>query len=147
MTNLETLLDEATPGPWVVRETVIHDRKYGGLWIEALDPEQDDGKLRICISGSGGARSYTTRVVDIQTHDANDANARLIALTPQLAAALLKAREGLTYSANELDECYRAEYAEDHPDLVRKKLEAALASNPARATIAEIDALMGGENG
>ena len=46
----------------------------------------------IPVSGSGGARSYTTRLFDIQPHDHNDANARFIAaarqLVPEAAAAL-----------------------------------------------------------
>src|SRR5690554_3239297 len=77
-----------TPGPWVVRETVVGGKRYGGCWVEALDPEDERGERLIKISGSGGARSYTTRVVDIQMHDDNDANAHLISAAPEMLSAL-----------------------------------------------------------
>jgi hypothetical protein len=62
-----------TPTPWVVRETIMHGTRYGGLWIE---PE--DAEYLVPLTGSGGAKSYTSRIVDIQDHDHNDANARFI---------------------------------------------------------------------
>lgn len=62
-----------TPTPWAVRETVMHGTRYGGLWIE---PE--DAEYLVPLSGTGGAKSYTSRIVDIQDHDHNDANARFI---------------------------------------------------------------------
>lgn len=86
--QIEALLDGTTPGPWKVCETTIHGRKYGGCWVEGPDVDDGDGRphgLLIPISGSGGSMSYTTRVVDSQDHDHNDANAHLIASAPDLA--------------------------------------------------------------
>lgn len=62
-----------TPLPWQVWQTLINCNEYGGHWIEPADKDQD-----ICISGSGGARSYTRRVIDTQIHDDNKANAEFI---------------------------------------------------------------------
>jgi hypothetical protein len=88
----QALLDGATPGPWKVCETTIHGIKYGGCWIEGPDVDDGDGRpqgVLIPISGSGGARSYTTRLVDIQDHDHNDANAALIAAAPDPARTVI----------------------------------------------------------
>lgn len=88
----QALLDGATPGPWKCCETTIHGRKYGGCWVEGPDVDDGDGRPRgvlIPISGSGGAISYTTRLVDIQDHDHNDANANLIAAAPDLARTVI----------------------------------------------------------
>lgn len=93
--TLAGLLADATPGPWVTSETTIHGVKYGGMWVQGADQPDDDGLMKpplICISGSGGSRSYTTRIVERQDHDDNDANARLIALAPELAAAVIALR-------------------------------------------------------
>lgn len=138
MTDLQKLLDEVTTWPWVYREQSIHGRKYGGGWVEGPEMTDDDGKpcaTLIQISGSGGSRSYTTRVVDIQDHNDNDANARLIALAPQLAAALIKAREGLREI--ESGDCVTDWSDNPHQDMQSR----------ARAALAEIDALMGGNDG
>ena len=93
--TLAWLLAEATPGPWVTSETTIHGVKYGGMWVQGADQPDDDGLMKpplICISGSGGSRSYTTRIVERQDHDDNDANARLIALAPELAEEVIALR-------------------------------------------------------
>lgn len=92
---LAGLLADATPGPWVTSETTIHGVKYGGMWVQGADQPDDDGLMKpplICISGSGGSRSYTTRIVERQDHDDNDANARLIALAPELAEEVIALR-------------------------------------------------------
>ncbi len=93
--TLVGLLADATPGPWVTSETTIHGVKYGGMWVQGADQPDDDGLMKpplICISGSGGSRSYTTRIVERQDHDDNDANARLIALAPELAEEVIALR-------------------------------------------------------
>jgi hypothetical protein len=93
--ELKTLISTATPGPWVTSETTIHGVKYGGMWVQGADQPDDDGLMKpplICISGSGGSRSYTTRIVERQDHDDNDANARLIALAPELAEETIALR-------------------------------------------------------
>lgn len=79
-----------TPGPWIVRQSELHGERYGGLWVEAIDLGDDRGERLLPITGSGGAKSYTTRLVDIQIHDDNDANAHLIAAAPDLLEALKK---------------------------------------------------------
>lgn len=76
------LIDGTTPGPWRTNATILHGKKYGVLWVEA--PEL------IRITGSGGSQSYTHVVTDTQIHDDNDANARLIAAAPTLAADTLR---------------------------------------------------------
>ncbi len=93
--NVAQMLEGVTPGPWKCCETTIHGHKYGGCWVEGPDVDDGDGMLHgllIPISGSGGAKSFTTRLVDIQDHDHNDANARFIAwareAVPALAARL-----------------------------------------------------------
>lgn len=93
--TLAGLLADATPGPWVTSETTIHGVKYGGMWVQGADQPDDDGLMKpplICISGSGGSRSYTTRIVERQDHDDNDANARLIALATELAEETIALR-------------------------------------------------------
>lgn len=96
--TIRKLLDAATPGPWKVCETTIHGAKYGGCWVEGPDVDDGDGRphgLLIPITGSHGATSYTTRLLDRQPHDHNDANARLIAAAPDLAAEVLRLRAEL----------------------------------------------------
>ena len=85
-------LDGVTPGPWHSYQTTIHGNKYGGHWVAVSDPAQ-----LIQISGSGGARSFTQRVVDTQDHDDNEANAAHIArCDPDTIRALIAlAQEGL----------------------------------------------------
>lgn len=84
------VLNGVTPGPWRACETTIHGRKYGGCWVEGPEVD-DDGRLSwllIPISGSGGAKSYTTRLVETQGHDHNDENARFIAASRELVPAM-----------------------------------------------------------
>ncbi len=103
--DIRAMLDAATPGPWRVCETTIHGRKYGGRWVEGPEYERDDGCVQgmlIPISGSGGARSFTTRLVEQQDHDHNDANARLIAAAPDLAALALSRGEALAKAEAEI---------------------------------------------
>ena len=145
MTNLEKLLAEATPGPWRICETTIHGRKYGGCWVEG--PETDDGDGRphgmlIPISGSGGSMSYTTRVVDVQGHDHNDANARLIALTPSLAAALLVAEKAL----RDISRQKKTDELETEYDVECADFEGGYDAcvDTARAALSEIEKLTGG---
>jgi hypothetical protein len=104
--SLQRLLDGVTPGPWRACETTIHGRKYGGLWIEGPEIDDGDGMPRgmgIPISGSGGSMSYTTRLVDRQSHDHNDANARFIAAARDLVPALLAERDAALARANEAE--------------------------------------------
>lgn len=90
---LPGMLESATAGPWRVCETSIDGKKYGGCWVEGPDETDYEGRkhgMLIPMSGSGGAMSYTTRLVDRQDHDHNDTNARLIALAPDLAATVIE---------------------------------------------------------
>jgi len=93
--KLRDLAEKATPGPWVVCQTVIHGKDYGGHWVEGveLDPEDPAHPERLVqISGSGGARSWTARIFDRQIHDDNEANALFIAAAnPVTILALLDA--------------------------------------------------------
>ena len=69
MSDLRKLLDEATPGPWSIGEDVIGKRETTGFvrWIVQLAWDDEQGQ----------------------------ADARLIAMAPDLAAAVLVAEEAL----------------------------------------------------
>lgn len=62
-----------TPGPWRVHHTTIHGKTYGAPWIEPEDDETD-----IQISGSGGATSFTRRIVEFRGTDVDEVNAAFI---------------------------------------------------------------------
>lgn len=129
MSDLRKLLDECTVGPWEITDRKI--TKHGGAYD--------------FISGfkwGKFARVVVRFDYDYADNPAGIANARLIALAPDLAAALLKAEEALSESANELDAYYAYNYSGDHPYSV-KKLKQARASNPARAALTEIRKLTG----
>ncbi len=121
MADLRKLLDEATPGPWVFGRT---------------------GEEQRLILG-GPSKEYVANVQIFQTprnmgawqESEREANARLIALAPQLAAALIKAREGL-------EGIERTYYTEGKDAVWRSVHMRAISS----ATLAEIDALMGGKD-
>jgi hypothetical protein len=69
MSDLRKLLDEATPGPWIER------------W------DEDGGAF---VTGNNYVRAHM-----VGPESDRRANARLIALAPDLAAALLKTEEAL----------------------------------------------------
>ena len=114
MSDLRKLLDEATPGSWEITGRKI--TKHGGTYY--------------FISGfkwGKFARVVVRFDYDYADNPAGVANARLIALAPDLAAALLKAEEAL-------DDAIRiAARNEAGPDL-----------DAARATLTEIRKLTGG---
>ena len=114
MSDLRKLLDECTVGPWEITDRKI--TKHGGAYD--------------FISGfkwGKFARVVVRFDYDYADNPAVVANARLIALAPDLAAALLKAEEAL-------DDAIRiAARNEAGPDL-----------DAARATITEIRKLTGG---
>lgn len=87
MSDLRKLLDEATPGPWAVKR----DKRTWG-WVDVVGPS---------FSVGGPTRATNLSVAD-EAKRLTDA--RLIALAPDLAAALLKAEEALEfYGDKELD--------------------------------------------
>lgn len=94
--RLREAMDGVTPGPWVAKQTVIHGNEYGGWWLEGIDLDPEDAtrpERLVLISGSGGARSYTTRIIDRQIHDDNEANMKWFALcSPDNIGALLDER-------------------------------------------------------
>jgi hypothetical protein len=91
--RLREAMDGVTPGPWVAKQTVINGNEYGGWWLEGIDIDPEDAtrpERLVLISGSGGARSYTTRIIDRQIHDDNEANMKWFALcSPDNIGALL----------------------------------------------------------
>jgi hypothetical protein len=113
MSDLRKLLDECTVGPWEITDRKI--TKHGGAYD--------------FISGfkwGKFARVVVRFDYDYADNPAGVANARLIALAPDLAAALLKAEEAL-------DDAIRiAARNEAGPDL-----------DAARATLTEIRKLIG----
>lgn len=113
MSDLRKLLDECTVGPWEITDRKI--TKHGGAYD--------------FISGfkwGKFARVVVRFDYDYADNPAGVANARLIAIAPDLAAALLKAEEAL-------DDAIRiAARNEAGPDL-----------DAARATLTEIRKLTG----
>ena len=82
MDGLRKLLDEATPGPWEITDRKI--TKHGGAY-DLISGLTWDDFARVAV-----------RFDDDEADDAEGlANARLISMTPDLAAALLKAEEAL----------------------------------------------------
>lgn len=78
MADLEKLLSEATPGPW----TAAPDNREGMEWNRHVI---DYDFNRVCfMAHNGGARPKN-----------DEANARLVALAPDLAAALIEAEKAL----------------------------------------------------
>lgn len=146
MTDLRKLLDEATPGPWVYPAQ---------KW--ARDACIEASGDAVACPGTGGAMSYSQDICTMTWRGTPewDANARLIALAPSLAAALIKAEEALV-EATEIV----------HKEYVRATLEAVNAgpSHPlqkqadawrircmkseasSRVALAEIRALTGGND-
>ena len=119
MSDIEQRLREAedgvTPGPWVAKQTVINGNEYGGWWLEGIDLDPEDAtrpERLILISGSGGARFYTTRIIDRQIHDDNEANMKWFALCyPDNISALLDTiaslRSKLEEAEGALEKCQR----------------------------------------
>lgn len=87
MTDLEKLLADATRGPWTAREIKGHTFSQVSGEIPICDVEG----LRLAEVGGYG-HDAKTRMVRLGEESAN---ARLIALAPQLAAALLVAERAL----------------------------------------------------
>lgn len=128
MSDLRKLLDECTVGPWEITDRKI--TKHGGAY-DLISGLTWDDFARVAV-----------RFDDDEADDAEGlANARLISMTPDLAAALLKAEEALEEIADRhipdqpaaLD-ISEAEYARrQHTELRRT----------ARATLTEIRKLTG----
>ena len=107
MTDLEKMLAEATPGPWCVDP----DPREGMEWNRHVI---DYDFNRVCFMAHNGGQKPET----------DESNARLIALAPSLAAAILVAEKALRPFAE-------MEYT---PDSLRE----------ARAALSEIAKLTGG---
>ena len=134
MTDLRKILDEATPGPW------------------RIVPDQE-GEPAQCIT-AGGFDMATAWGGYLRA----EADARLIALAPQLAAALIKAEEALIDATAHLvgaESAYR-EFAKRHQDIRPKAAtdpffttrvgDFRKAADRARAAYLEISALTGGND-
>ena len=87
MKHLEKLLAEATPGPWTAREIKGHTFSQVSGEIPICDVEG----LRLAEVGGYGHDAKTRMVRPGE----ESANARLIAMAPQLAAALVVAERAL----------------------------------------------------
>jgi hypothetical protein len=112
MTDLRKLLDEATPGPWVCH----------------FGDDSTTCDCRYVLGEYGGMGSLATIDVAKENYrpwgddngpcvEVSKANARLIAMAPDLAAALLKAEEALEdisrqKKTDELETEYEAECAD-----------------------------------
>ena len=134
MTDLRKILAEATPGPWRYKLPFYGSDEYDtGFFILGKHPKV----------GSVSHASVRYGCDEAKELGNIKANARLIALTPQLAAALIKAREGLA----EIGRQKRTDELVTEYDVEVADFEAGydLCVDRARATLAEIDALMGGD--
>ena len=126
MSDLRKLLDECTVGPWEITDRKI--TKHGGAYD--------------FISGfkwGKFARVVVRFDYDYADNPAGVANARLIALAPDLAAALLKAEEALAMLVDR-------DIAYDGPKLCipcQSHSDAIGTASKARATLTEIRKLTG----
>jgi hypothetical protein len=149
MTDLRKLLDEATPGPWVYPAQ---------KW--ARDACIEASGDAVACPGTGGAMSYSQDICTMTWRGTPewDANASLIALAPQLAAALIKAEDALIDATAHLvgaESAYR-EFAKRHQDIRPKAAtdpffttrvgDFRKAADRARAAYLEISALTGGND-
>ena len=132
MKILEKLLAEATPGPWNAHPSTPEDG-YECFWIVARKPM--------------GLATYGFSIVDIATADGpqnetRKANARLIALAPSLAAALLVAEKAL----REISRQKKTDELETEYDVECADFEGGYDAcvDTARAALSEIEKLMGG---
>lgn len=126
MTDLRKILAEATPGPWCYKLPFYGSDEYDtGFFILGKHPKV----------GSVSHASVRYGCDEAKELGNIKANARLIALAPDLAAALIKAREGL-------EGIERTYYTEGKDAVWRSVHMRAISS----ATLAEIDALMGGKD-
>lgn len=138
MADLRKLLDDATPGPWAVDSTSNH-----------VGMREISGPSLTC-------RGFTIATdVDYRRAALIEADARLIALAPQLAAALIKAEEALAESVEIVHKEYvRAtlETVNAGPHhLLQKQMDAwrvrcMNAEKVSRAALSEIRALTGGRH-
>ena len=123
MTELPDILARATPGPW----SVDPDPREGMEWNRHII---DFDFNRVCFMAHSGGNSPST----------DEANAALIALAPQLAAALIEARAALVIALDDLDEwvgCKNSlEKAGFNMDDTAERAEMC------RATLTRIDAIM-----
>lgn len=132
MSDLRKLLDEATPGPWKA-----HEFKCSfSIFQREVKPGYQSRIADVIYWGSGNINPQNPMREDA------DANARLIVLAPDLAAALLKAEEALAY--------YRDQFCEGlcrdvPPGFTSKEMEIDCSGCRARATLTEIRKLTGAE--
>ena len=124
MSDLRKLLDEATPGPWKAHEFKCNF----SIFQRDVKPGYQRRIADVIYWGAGNINPQNPM------RDDAVANARLIALAPDLAAALLKAEEALEY------------YADSDNWLRNSDLDAegpCWTGGPARATLTEIRKLTG----
>lgn len=129
MSDLRKLLDECTVGPWEITDRKI--TKHGGAY-DLISGLIWDDFARVAVRFDYDDADSPTGI----------ANARLIALAPDLAAALLKAEEALAY--------YRDQFCEGlcrdvPPGFTSKEMEIDCSGCRARATLTEIRKLTGAE--
>ena len=146
MTDLRKILAEATPGPWRYKLPFYGSDEYDtGFFILGKHPKV----------GSVSHASVRYGCDEAKELGNIKANARLIALTPQLAAALIKAEEAMV----EATEIVHKEYVRATLDAVnagpshplQKQMDAwrvrcMNAEKVSRAALSEIRALTGGND-
>ena len=130
MTDLEKMLAEATPGPWCVDP----DPREGMEWNRHVI---DYDFNRVCFMAHNGGQKPET----------DESNARLIALAPSLAAALLVAEEALRDIDDRIEKAASCHHNADEWD--DRTLDGDLTimdwvMSPVRAALSEIAKLTGG---
>lgn len=126
MTDLRKILAEATPGPWRYKLPFYGSDEYDtGFFILGKHPKV----------GSVSHASVRYGCDEAKELGNIKANARLIALTPQLAAALIKVEEALVMIGHRDEKMI---WGEDYE--VREAFDDVL--KIARATLSDIRALV-----
>ena len=129
MTDLRKLLDEATPAPWNI----------GGR----KNPKSGGAVAMVNSPLWGNFARVVVRFDDEEADDAGGlANARLIAMAPDLAAALLKAEEALAFYEDKNGNGYDVEIT-DYGLSVKTGEIIKDAGDRASATLTEIRKLTG----
>lgn len=127
MTDLRKLLDEATPAPWNI----------GGR----KNPKSGGAVAMVNSPLWGNFARVVVRFDDEEADDAGGlANARLIAMAPGLAAALIKAEGELAYYQDQFCEGFCLDVP---PGFTSKEMEIECSGCRARATLTEIRKLTG----
>ena len=132
MKNLEKLLAEATPGPWECGK--------GAGWF--IKREGRRAALMVGMSAEYSIISDGQVTERSSSSQECEANARLMAMSPSLAAALLVAEKALAIALDDLDEWVGCKDSLEEAGFNMD--DTASRADVARAALSEIEKLTGG---